>query len=464
MMFLQAGGRLALLAVMTACALDGCAGPSNSSAASTTASGNAGSSTGDFTNAGGGNGPSQSGNGGVPTSTGGANETSPVPAEAGTMAGSAGSSPAAGWWNPAFSRRRRLNVDARLTSSGSTLTDFPGALMIAPGTLDPTAVSADGSDVRFVDAAGNVLARDIEAWDPHGGSIVWLKLPSLPLADQTAIYMYYGASGALPPAGDREAVWPAPYAAVWHFAGKADDATPNHFDGAVTKATFDVGRLGQAAKFNAADKNHIGLARQVRLISGAEAVTESAWIKTLAIAATGWGVILGIGSADKTGDLGRTQLYVWGSAAAYPFGGQPLHNALYGEINPGEAPGGWEFAASPVETISPAEWHYISVVFDAKGKSVSAYSDGNMVGGPLVIPGQGGGAAAVGRWTQSTFPTTPTDRVEIGAIEDLSHGFYDGLIDELRIETVARSPEWLKAQALAVTGNAITLGPEEQSR
>jgi hypothetical protein len=219
--------------------------------------------------------------------------------------------------------------------------------------------------------------------------------------------------------------------------------------------------LGQAAKFDAAAKSHISLARQIRIISGAEAVTESAWIKTAAIAKTGWGAILGIGTSATTGDLGRTQLYVWGSAAAYPFGGQPLHNALYGEINPGEVPGGWGFAASPVETIRPGEWHYIAVVFDAKGKSVGIYSDGTVVGGPLVTPGQGGGAPAVGRWTQATFPTTPTDRVEIGAIEDLSHAFYDGLIDELRVETVARSPQWLAAQAIAVTGDAITLGPED---
>jgi len=411
-------------------------------------------------------GPRESGDGAVASplsesgSTDGPNQSLPRPAEAGTI--EEGSSPA-GWWNPTFSLRRRLNIDTRVASSGDTLTDFPIAVRIAPGTLDTAVVSADGSNVRFVDGAGDVLARDIEAWDPHGVSIVWLKLPRLPLATPAAIYMYYGSTGAPPPAGDRQAVWTAPYAAVWHFAGKADDATANHFDGAVTKATFDMGKLGQAAKFDAAAQSHISLARQVRIISGAEAVTESAWIKTAAIAKTGWGVVLGIGSSGTTGDLGRTQLYVWGSTAVYPFGGQLLHNALYGEINPGEVPGGWEFAASPVETIQPAEWHYIAVVFDAKGKSVSAYSDGTLVGGPLVIPGQGGGAAAVGRWNQSAFPTTPTDRVEIGAIEDLSHGFYDGLIDELRVETVARSPQWLAAQAIAVTGDAITLGPEEES-
>jgi hypothetical protein len=99
-------------------------------------------------------------------------------------------------------------------------------------------------------------------------------------------------------------------------------------------------------------------------------------------------------------------------------------------------------------------------VFDAKGKAVTIYMDGVQVGGPLVIPG-GGGASGPGTWNSSTFSTTAPGQVEIGAEEDLSHGFYDGLIDELRIESVARSPQWVLAQAIAVSGNALQLGAEE---
>jgi hypothetical protein len=369
----------------------------------------------------------------------------------------------AGWWNPTFSRRRRLTLDTRLASSGANLTDFPVALTIPANTVDAPAAGVAGANVRFVDAAGNVLACDIEAWDSQGSSIVWLKLPNLPVAASAPIYMYYGASGTPPPAGDRQEVWPSPYTAVWHFAGKADDATSSHFDGATIQATFDVGKLGQAAKFNGAAHDHIGLARGIGIISGAEAVTESAWVKTGAIAKTGWGAVLGIGTPDTTGDTGRTQLYIWGSASTYPFGGQPLGNALYGEINPMDVSGGWDFVSSPVNAISPGTWHYITVVYDVKGKSTSVYVDGALVGGPLETSGHGGGAPRPGNWTATAFPTTPTDRVVIGAQEDLSHGYYDGLIDELRVERVARSAQWVALQAIAVTGDAITLGAEEHT-
>jgi hypothetical protein len=373
------------------------------------------------------------------------------------------------WWNPMFSRRRRLNFDARLASPGARSSDadfanFPVAMKIPANTIDPAAAGVAGADVRFVDASGNPLTRDTESWDTQGAAIVWLKLPTLAIDSAAPVYMYYGAAnGTPPPAGDRQAVWPAPYAAVWHFAGKADDATMNHFDGATVQATFDAGKLGQAAKFNGAAHDHIGLPRGIAIISGAQAVTESAWIKTGAIDKGSFGAVLAIGTADKTGDLGRTQLYVWGSSASYPFGGQPLHNALYGEINPDEVSSGWDFVASPVDTIHPGQWHYITVVFDAKGKSTSVYVDGAMVAGPLETPGHGGGASRAGTWTHTAFPTTPTDRVVIGALEDVSHGYFDGLIDELRVETVARSAPWIAAQAIAVTGDAITLGPEEHA-
>ena len=369
----------------------------------------------------------------------------------------------AGWWNQTFSRRRRLTLDTRLaSSSGASLSDFPIALTIPANTVDSASAGVAGANVRFVDAVGTVLACDIEAWSSQGSSIVWLKLPNLSVAASAPIYMYYGASGTPQAAGDRQAVWPSPYAAVWHFAGKADDATSSHYDGATVQATFDVGKLGQAAKFSAATHDHIGLAHGIGIISGAEAVTESAWVKTTAaIDKNGWGNVLGIGTPDKTGDTGRTQLYIWGSTSTYPFGGQPLGNALYAEINPTDTGGVWDFVSSPVNTIRAGDWHYITVVFDVKGKATNVYVDGALVGGPLETSGHGGGAPRPASWTATAFPTTPTDRVVIGAQEDLSHGYYDGLIDELRVERVARSAQWIAMQAIAVTGDAITLGPEE---
>jgi hypothetical protein len=381
----------------------------------------------------------------------------------GSDAGHAGGSgaPPSAWYDASFTRRRRVTIDPGLSSvEGGALSDFPVGLVIAAGTIDATAVRADGGDVRFVDAAGRVLARDLEAWDPNGVSVVWVDLPSVPVLS-TPIYMYYGSPGATANPTDREAVWKAPYAAVWHFAGKADDATSNHYDG-TGNATFADGKLGQAAQFSAAQRSHIAIGPGTSLARGTEATTLSGWVKTANIDPASWGVMLGIGIKAPGGDTSRAVIDIWGKSSVYTRGAQPppLNDAIYAEINPDEVGGGWEFAHSPINTLPAGGWHYVTAVFDAKSKAVTIYMDGVQVGGPLVIPG-GGGASGPGTWNSSTFSTTAPGQVEIGAEEDLSHGFYDGLIDELRIESVARSSQWIAAQAIAVSGNALQLGAEE---
>jgi hypothetical protein len=371
--------------------------------------------------------------------------------------------PPTAWYDASFTRRRTVTVDARLSSiEGGALTDFPVALVIQPGTIDAASVRADGGDVRFVDAAGHLLARDLETWDPNSVSVVWVNLPSVP-ALSPPIYMYYDSPAAVANATDGEAVWQAPYEAVWHFAGKADDATSNHYDAVETDATFTAGYLGQAVQLSAAQKDHIAIGPNTSLVQGIEAATLSAWVKTANIDPAGWGVVLGVGIKAPTGDTSRAVIDIWGQNALYTRGAQPppLYDAIYAEINPDEVGGGWEFAYSPINTVPAGAWHYVTAVFDAKGKAITIYMDGVQVGGPLVTPG-GGGSAAPGTWNSSTFSTTSPGQVQIGAEEDLSHGFYDGLIDELRIESVARSPQWIAAQAIAVGGKALTLGAEER--
>jgi hypothetical protein len=248
---------------------------------------------------------------------------------------------------------------------------------------------------------------------------------------------------------------------VWHFAGQALDSSPQHLDAEVVDADFAAGKLGQAALLQRNLRQHIGLKRGLKLVSGARGVTESAWVKTNDIDPNAYGVVLGVGTAAVTGHLSRTSFMVWGSAAAYPFGAQPLHNSLYGEINPDDRDGAWSFAASPIQAVSVAAWHHVAAVFDVSSKGVTLYVDGAKVAGPEVHPGNGDGGLAAGSWTSSAFAESASDRVEIGTEEDATHGFFDGMIDELRVESIARSADWIAAQARGSSGSAVSVGPEQ---
>jgi hypothetical protein len=63
--------------------------------------------------------------------------------------------------------------------SGNTLTDYQVHVQLA-GSNFPT-TRPDGADIRFTDAADNVLSYWLESWDYSGKSAsIWVKVPNIP--------------------------------------------------------------------------------------------------------------------------------------------------------------------------------------------------------------------------------------------------------------------------------------------
>jgi hypothetical protein len=249
--------------------------------------------------------------------------------------------------------------------------------------------------------------------------------------------MYYGNRAAKAPPPERATeVWPAPYRAVWHFAGNAKDATARHHDGTDVHAHFLPGRLGTAAAFDSSAKEYVKLAEDTSIVSGARGVTVSAWVEHAGQVRDNQDIIIGIGTANRDGHLSRV------SVAVSPELG------FVGEANPDEAR--WQVTTSADGTCANGDWHFMTVVIDVPGKSITLYRDGDRLGAPLV-----------GTWNASAFADTPSNRVTIGCEEDKSKSFFSGMVDELRVETTARNPAWILAQARAVRGELLSVGEEE---
>ena len=87
--------------------------------------------------------------------------------------------------------------------TGSTpLSDFPVLVRLSatsPSGFDYADCAANGSDLRFSDADGNLIPHEIETWDTAGESLVWVKLPEMDAG--TTFSMWYGgvAAAALVP-------------------------------------------------------------------------------------------------------------------------------------------------------------------------------------------------------------------------------------------------------------------------
>jgi hypothetical protein len=331
-----------------------------------------------------------------------------------------GPAPAAGWWDAKWTRRRPVTVTH---PGGEALIDFAVPVLVP--------AEAAGADLRFVAEEATLLDHELERVGPV--AVAWVRVPRIAAgADGVAFTAYYGNSAAEARPGE---VWPAPHAGVWHFAGDARDASAHHYDGAKTEVRFQAGMFTSAAALDYARQEHVSLVTDTRLVSGAGAVTVSAWVMHTGVVHDGQDIILGIGTADTSGHLSRV------SVAVSPDLG------LIGEANPDE--GAWDVISSAANSVPNGQWHHLAVVIDVPAKTIQLYKDGVALRPPFK-----------GNWTARAYAATPTNRVTVGCEEDESKSFFSGLIDELRVDATARSPAWLAAEARGA--KMATVGPEER--
>ncbi len=136
-------------------------------------------------------------------------------------------------------------------TSSATLTDFPVLIRLsAERNAFDYAKCPNGENLRFSDAAGNLLSSEIDTWNPDGESFVWVKVPSLNAS--TKITAHYG--NAFPDAMNPKDVWSNGYVGVWHLG---ESARPLRNSTATTDIDFthshdydaDSGRFDECIAF-----------------------------------------------------------------------------------------------------------------------------------------------------------------------------------------------------------------------
>jgi len=91
-----------------------------------------------------------------------------------------------------FKYRRKITITEQ---SGNNLSDYQVRIDLDATNFDFTHAQANGEDIRFTDASGNLLSHWIEEWDSvNKKAKVWVKAPSIPANSSVDIYMYYGSS------------------------------------------------------------------------------------------------------------------------------------------------------------------------------------------------------------------------------------------------------------------------------
>ena len=320
----------------------------------------------------------------------------------------------ADWWDSRWEKRVQLSFDN--IDQNEDLVDFPVLVRLDAGRIDYSLTSAQGEDLRFVDADGTLLAYEIESWNSGGTSIVWVQVPRIDAnSDSDFIWLYYGnpaaAEGQDPPA-----VWDATFAGVWHFNGDLLDATANINDGTNFGSFAASGQFAGARGFN-------GISSYIEVVSDSSLaitgqLTLEAWIK--------------IDDPDRAGaPRVLSKKYTWNDLG-YNLEYKPGDNNL---TSVGSGPDWARADGIDLDT----NWHYVGAAID--GATGAMFVDGNDL-----------------TTDSSISPLVASDQpLNIGRRGN-GGDYFLGSIDEVRISNVARSADWMAAQYLSMTDTFITYG------
>jgi hypothetical protein len=329
-----------------------------------------------------------------------------------------------------FRARRKLTFD---NSGRAALDRFPLLVLLDPGRIDYDQLRDDGADLQFRDADGSPLPHEVEVWSPGGQSAIWVHVPRIEAnSGDDHIWMYYGDPDAQIKE-DQAAVWTS-YRVVYHLntgiGDQVNDSTGQGYGGTAVGGQLIPGPVGEARSFDGVD-DHIILGTGRDFASGVSGMTMEAWVRPLAN--TGAGVVFG--ATINGGEDSRAELQVLGDLTVRG-GGRTID-------------GGSLLTATGPPIISD-KWTWVVTTFDFPADAIAVYYDGVQV------------TAASGLGFGPATPATTSDLAVIGVNENLTTAFFQGGIDEVRLATDSRSPDWVAAQYASMVDQLVSYGPAEE--
>lgn len=141
------------------------------------------------------------------------------------------------------------------TTNETPLVNFPMLIKIREGMpkgFEYKYANPDGSDIRFIDSEGNLLAHEFDTWDTTGESIIWVKVPQY--FKGASITMCWGelVDKRAPAALDPKEVWTA-YLGVWHMENAKNSLTGTSGTLGTSKQASMAGMIGSAMGKTAKD-------------------------------------------------------------------------------------------------------------------------------------------------------------------------------------------------------------------
>jgi hypothetical protein len=320
---------------------------------------------------------------------------------------------------PAFLRATGYQMSISFTGyvgRAESLTNFP-VLVVLSNNVGGSGFNyasmpfqtTNGTDLRIRDALDTTdLNYEIEVWNTNGPSLVWVQVPTLPADGTGSILAKWGDATYVTRLSctTNGAVWSNGFRSVYHFAetsGNAADATANRNTATNVNVTYGAGRIGNAALIDGETDSFL-----------IPPVTNSV------LSASVWYYYSDVGS-----DSGWNTIFVRD--------GGTFHHLLIKDDSKHVGCFNGTFVDSLV-TLAPGNWYYFTVIMS--GTSYRLYINGVQV-----------------QNTTGFDNSTSGQRLSRISTYNGSLQACRGILDEVRIDNLARSTNWAWACFLSQGSN-----------
>lgn len=339
-------------------------------------------------------------------------------------------------WVTGYAHRKQIDIDN--TNVDSILSNFPICVQVAADAA-LASCQADGDDIRFTQSDESTEIKfEEEGWAGGASSNVtanwWVKVPSISAVAATEIFLYYENAGASN-GEDEDNVWDANYFGVYHLNeawnvdvdGYKDSSGAGHH-GQLTDADSDsasvAGMVDKAIDFNG-DADFIAVADHADHDSGTSGLTVESWVESDGAALNKYYLVHDDSSYKYLLNNGS-----WGSAFQF-YVRTASGTTASGSHDMGGA-NEWRYAVGRYDRSDAAG--RVQIWVDDQERAAAAGHDEDISAGDEGL--------SIGKW---------------GA------GFWNGILDEVRLSNIARADEWLKFGFYNIkeADNELSWGAEE---
>jgi hypothetical protein len=314
-----------------------------------------------------------------------------------------------------------------------TLTNFPALVMLGTnidGFSYNQFASANGYDLRFASLTGSTaLNYEIEQWNTNGNSYVWVQVPQL--SSGSYIWAYWGntnASIASSPAtyATNGATWDSSaFAGVWHMTQpNTMDSTVNRNNGTATGSV----------------SNAIGIIGGGQSVAGGyETVADSASLDfTPAATISGWVRFNTLPSGNGNEQAITRKSGQWALEAIVDGSTLEMRNLLHTS-----GTSGWTAGNDDVfnPSLVAGNWYYFAFTYN--GAQLCNFENGRLIG-THVVSGTISQGGALGLGASAGGSGDSAGQCALA----------NAIMDEVRVEKVFRSTNWIWAAYLNVVSNS----------